>query len=365
MAKYISSIKDLVIKAMTNVFAINEKAKSNDAEACFQMGMIYLLGINVPIDFKKVKQCLENDSLKDNSEALLLLGLVAELEGDYSLAFKNYSNAAILDGDNSDKQYIYNAAKGREYLRNYLNTLGLSTNVLSNTISKILEDYSKSGILESSIKIAMICRDEATCTEAIQNLCEAGDDSSAKKMLQLCHIDLSKSVHIRKILFEQKEEITLSNNIQVIDIESNSFLSEPDFTPYFDTVNRAFNELALQRCKAWEKEIKQEIEQEKARVKKEQEEEQERARIKKEQERVRIIKRLEEEEEEALARKTKRLKKANLILNIIYALPAILLCVGVYKNPSLGNLVILLIVLFIGYLPFYIIKWIVKKIIMR
>ena len=363
MAKYISSIKDLVIKAMTNVFAINEKAKSNDAEACFQMGMIYLLGINVPIDFKKVKQCLENDSLKDNSEALLLLGLVAELEGDYSLAFKNYSNAAILDGDNSDKQYIYNAAKGREYLRNYLKTLGLSTNVLSNAISKILENYSKSGILESSIKIAMICRDEATCTEAIQNLCEAGDDSSAKKMLQLCHIDLNKSVHIRKILFEQKEEITLSNNIQVIDIESNSFLSEPDFTPYFDTVNRAFNELALQRCKAWEKEIKQEIEQEKARVKKEQEEEQERARIKK-------IKRLEEEEEEALARKTKRLKKANLILNIIYAiiyaLPAMLLCVGVlYKNPSLGNLVILLIVLFIGYLPFYIIKWIVKKIIMR
>ena len=364
MAKYISSIKDLVIQAMTNVFAINEKAKKNDAEACFQMGMIYLLGINVPIDFKKVKQCLENDSLKDNSEALLLLGLVAELEGDYSLAFKNYFNVSKLDGNNSGKQYSYYVAKERESLKSYLKTLGLPTKALSNTISTILENHAE---LESSIKIAMICRDEETCTEAILNLCEAGDDSSAKKMLQLCHIDLSENAHIKKVLFEQKEEIILSNSIQIIDIEGNSFLSEPDFTPYFDTVCRAFNNLATQCRLTWEKEMKQEIEEEKARVKKEIEEEKARIRRQEEEERARIERQAEEEEEEELARKTRKMKKVNLILNIIYALPTMLSCLVLLSidGPLIYKLITVIAVLAICYLPFYIIKWLAKKIIMR
>lgn len=317
MAKYISSIKDLVIHAMTNAFAINEKAKSNDAEACFQMGMIHLLGVNTPIDFKKAKQYLENESLKDNLEALLLLGLAEELEGDYSLAFQNYSNVAKLDSANSEKPYIYNVAKGREHLRSYLKTLGLSINILNNTISKILEDYSASRILESSIQVAMICRDEATCVEAVHNLCEAGDRESATTMLQLCHIDLSKNDHIRKMLFEKKEEIVLSNSIQVIDIEGNSFLSELDFTPYFDAVSRAFNELALQRRKAWEKEIKQEIEQEKVRVQKELEEE--RARIKRqkeEEERQAFLQEQAEEEE----RKKKRKKIIAIVIAVLVCL---------------------------------------------
>lgn len=305
MAIYISSIKDLIIQATTNVFAINEKAKSNDAEACFQMGMIHLLGIKTPIDFTKAEQCLGNESLKDNSEALLLLGLVAELEGDYSLAFKNYSNAAILDGDSSEKQYICNATKGRESLKNYLKTLRLPINALNNTISKILEDYSKSEVLESSIKIAMICRDEATCVEAIQNLCKARDSSSAKKMLQSCHIDLSKNTHIRNMLFEQKEEITLSNSIQVIDVVGNSLLSEQDITPCFDTVSRAFKKLASRYRKVWEKEMKQEIEQEKIRIKKEKEKE--RAYIKKEKEKKRQALLQQQAEEEERARKRKKL----------------------------------------------------------
>ena len=332
MAKYISSIKDLVIKAMTNVFAINEKAKSNDAEACFQMGMIYLLGINVPINFKKVKQCLENDSLKDSSEAFLLLGLVAELEGDYSLAFKNYFNAARLDGDSSEKQYICNAAKGRESLKNYLKTLGLSTHALSNTISKILEVYSKSKTLESSVEIAMICKDEATCAEAIQNLCEAGDDSSAKKMLQLCHIDLSKSIHIRKMLFEKQEKIELSNSIQVIDVEGNSFLTGTNLASYFDKVSNVFDILASQCCQIWVKKVIKKIEKEEMYVKKQWKEEKE---IKE-----RIRKRKEEEKRQALlqqqAEEEERARKRKKIITIIIAI----LCCLIFGVP--GIIIVLL-----------------------
>lgn len=55
MEKYITSIKDLVIQVMTNGAEIKDKAEKGDAKSCFQMGMIHLLGINTPIDFKKSK----------------------------------------------------------------------------------------------------------------------------------------------------------------------------------------------------------------------------------------------------------------------------------------------------------------------
>ena len=51
MAKYITSIRDLMIQT-NNISDIKTKAKDGDPEACFQMGMIHLLGVKTPIDFK-------------------------------------------------------------------------------------------------------------------------------------------------------------------------------------------------------------------------------------------------------------------------------------------------------------------------
>ena len=74
MEKYISSIKDLVIQTITNGSEIKSKANSGDSMGCFQMGMIHLLGINTPVDFKKANQFFSNQSLSDNQNAIRLLG---------------------------------------------------------------------------------------------------------------------------------------------------------------------------------------------------------------------------------------------------------------------------------------------------
>lgn len=55
MDKYITSLKDLIAETFRNSFKLNESAKKGDSKACFQMGMVYLLGINTAIDFKKAK----------------------------------------------------------------------------------------------------------------------------------------------------------------------------------------------------------------------------------------------------------------------------------------------------------------------
>ena len=77
MAKYISSIRDLMIQANNNISDIKTKAKESDPEACFQMGMIHLLGVKTPIDFKKASSFLENQSLADDPDACRLLGFIS------------------------------------------------------------------------------------------------------------------------------------------------------------------------------------------------------------------------------------------------------------------------------------------------
>ena len=102
MEKYVTNIKDLVIQALTNGSEIKTKAESGDALSCFQMGMIHLFGIDTPIDFKKAGNYLGTQSLNDNPDANRILGFIAECEGNYSQAFKNYANA----GKASNRPYI-------------------------------------------------------------------------------------------------------------------------------------------------------------------------------------------------------------------------------------------------------------------
>ena len=93
MEKYITSIKELVIQAMTNMAEIKSKTENDDALSCFQMGMIHLMGIGTSIDFGKSSTFLGNQSLADNPDANRLLGFIAECEGQFSQAFSYYAKA--------------------------------------------------------------------------------------------------------------------------------------------------------------------------------------------------------------------------------------------------------------------------------
>ena len=63
MEEYVTNIKDLVLQVLENGSEIKAKAESGDALYCFQMGMIFLLGIDTPIDYKKAKYYFESNSL--------------------------------------------------------------------------------------------------------------------------------------------------------------------------------------------------------------------------------------------------------------------------------------------------------------
>ena len=82
MEKFITSIKDLVYNYLTN------RIGDEDEVSIFQLGMVHLLGIGTPVDFKRASQFFGNSSLKDNSDANRMLGFIAECEGDFSSAFK-------------------------------------------------------------------------------------------------------------------------------------------------------------------------------------------------------------------------------------------------------------------------------------
>lgn len=120
MDKYITSIKDLVFQTLTNGFEIKSKDEKGNALSCFQMGMIHLLGIDTSIDFKKVSKYLWNQSLNGDFDANRLLSFIAGCEGNFSLAFKNNSNATGSTGNNAKKSYIDRAFTEKNNLQTYL-----------------------------------------------------------------------------------------------------------------------------------------------------------------------------------------------------------------------------------------------------
>ena len=57
--KYVTNISDLVISAMTIGDTIRRKAESGDPEACFQMGMIHLLGMSDDLRLENLSSDIE------------------------------------------------------------------------------------------------------------------------------------------------------------------------------------------------------------------------------------------------------------------------------------------------------------------
>ena len=192
MEKYVTNIKELVILVMTNGSQVIYKANSGEPESCFQVGMMHLLGINTSVDFKKASHYLSNQSLVGNQETTLLLAFIAECEGDYSKAFRQYAKTVSGETDT----YIEKVIKGRNNLQDLLKNLDLPIS-FNKEISSILKDYGKgkSSSTGASIKIAAICNDEQTCIEAAKCLFDAKDYTSAIDWLKRGNVGLDDPMY--------------------------------------------------------------------------------------------------------------------------------------------------------------------------
>ena len=360
MEKYITSIKDLVIQVMSNGAEIKDKAEKGDALSCFQMGMIHLLGINTSIDFKKASKFLSNQSLSDDPDANRLLGFIAECEGNYSLAFKNYAKASGSTGSNAKKPYNNKVFSERNNLQAYFKKLELPSTVLNKEITTVINDYIKGGdtIVDASIKLAMICDDEESCLDVAQALFDTGDYYSAMRWLQDGNISDSNSLYIsvKKKISDTKNALNLPNILEVIEIEGNSFLANFDITPSYAGIKHVCDDVAVACKKEWHDTISKKIasikkkveDEEAARIKKEKEEEaarlkkqkEEEARLKKQQEEEEARLKKQQEEEEARLKKqqeeeeVKEKRKKQIIKHSAICL--ILFFIGVFFNQELG-----------------------------
>lgn len=250
MDKYVTNIKDLVIQALTSNSKIQYKANNDDPTGCFQMGMIYLLGINTAIDFKKASQYLGNQSLSDNQDANRLLGFIAECEGDFSQAFHYYANT-----ENSEKDsYLEKVIKGRSHIQDYLKKLDLPA-TLNKEVSSILSDYAKGKASRTGacVKVAAICEDEPSCLEAAKALYEVKDYISAIQWLKKGNVSAENPicVAINERFDKTMKNLLDSKLLQVVDLDSNSLLSKEDPTQFLNSVKKACDEASKKCLKEW------------------------------------------------------------------------------------------------------------------
>ena len=337
MEKYITSIKDLVIQAMTNEAEIKAKAEKGDAESCFQMGMIHLLGINTPIDFKKASIYLGNQSLSDNVDAKRLLGFVAECEGDFSEAFRYYSQ----QGSGEKDSYVDKVIKGRNQIQNYLKKYDLPT-TLNTEISAILNDYSKdkASKVDVCIKIAAICNDKDSVFEVAKALYDSKDYISAMQWLKQGEFgdDNPMYASITEILEKSKEDFLSSNEMLVIDLDNNTLLSSGNPTPFLNNVKKTIEEASVKSCIEWENKNKDRISE----IIRNQKEKEERERQK------------AEAEEELRKKRRKLIIKHSIIIILLFVFGA-----SDYKELGASNAFIGGVTMVLScYFWYYFIRWI-------
>ena len=255
MAKYISSISDFVIQAMTTGSVMENKAKGNDPEACFQMGMIHLLGIDKPVSFRMAISFFDRDVLKDNSDAARLLGFIAECEGNYSQSFKYFSKASEIDNDSTRDSYLQSVAKERKKLIEYFNKLVLPKSVVNEEISTILNNNKKSKkqYVETCSKIATLCNDEPTCLEAAQAIYNEGDFFSALMWLKKGKVEAENSLYksIEMKMTQLANDLIDSQTINIIELEGDSLLPKFDPDVLYAEVKKTCDAIASESQKQW------------------------------------------------------------------------------------------------------------------
>jgi len=341
MEKYVMNIKDLVIQALTNGSEIKAKAESGDALSCFQMGMIHLLGIDTPIDFKKASYFFGNQLLSDDPDANRLLGFIAECEGNYSQAFKNYANAG-----KANRPYINKVSEERVNLQGIFKKLELPSTAQNKEITKALNEYIKGGDtkVDASIKLAMICEDADSCLDAAQALFDAGDYYSAMRWLQNGEISDSNTLYVsvKKKISDSKNALNLPKSLEVIEIDGNSFLAKFDAIPSYAGIKNLCDEAAVVCMKEWHDNVSPKIasvkkkveDEEAARLKKLKAEEDDRIKKQKEEE-YQLF--LQEQEEERKRKKKLKRKIIFLYVPIVLALVGIIFQPIDHKNASGAN----------------------------
>ena len=370
MEKYVTNIKDLVIQTLTNGSEIKAKAENGDALSCFQMGMIHLLGIDTPIDFKKASNFLGNQLLSDDPDANRLLGFIAECEGNYSLAFKYYTNS-----NKSNNSYINKVFEERGNLQTYLKKLELPTSALNKEITNVINEYIKGGnpAIDAKIKLAYICEDETTCLDAAKAVYESGDYFSAINLLHKGKIDSNNALYASIKNHFSTLDLTrnYSDSIEVIDLKGNSFLTNFDSMHSISDVRNLCDEASALCKKDWVELVGKNVsvvkltykEEEATRKKIEKEKEAARIRKEKEEEAARLRKQKAEEEkamQEALVEEAARKKRNKLIIK--HSIICILLfAFGAfdYKELDTSNAFVGGIACILGcYFWYYFIRWI-------
>lgn len=259
MEKNITSVKDFVLETLSEFSLIKTSADRGDAESCFKMGMIHLLGINTKVDFKKASHFFSSQSLMNDKDANRLLGFIAECEGDFSSAFQNYAKT-----ENSEKEsYFDKVIKGRNKIQDYLKKLDLPI-TLNNEISAILSDYSKkskASKVGASIKIAAICNDESSCLEAAYALFGSSDYISAIQWLQKGKISQDNSLYaaINEKFEKSKDALLHSKDLQILELDTNSLLSNEDPTPFLSNVKSTCEAASKKSSLEWKDKNKKRV----------------------------------------------------------------------------------------------------------
>lgn len=374
MEKYLTSIKDLVIQAKTNVAEIKDKAEKGDAKSCFLIGMIHLLGINTPIDLKKSSQYFGNPALANDDDVNRLLGFIAECEGNYSLAFKRYANSST--DSNAKKPYLNRVFTERNDLKAYLKKLGLPSTVQNKIITNVLDEYIKGGDTKSdaAVRLALICEDEESCLVAAQALFDTGDYYSAIRWLQKGGISENNSLYfsIKEKISNFKKAENLSSIIEVVEIEGSSLLSDLDSVPTYEGIKDMCDNIAASCIQEWHDKVSSEIssikkkveDEETERIKRQKAEEAARLKQQKEEEnRLLRLRMAEEEKEEKKKRKKRRIDIILLCLLGPIELAIIAAMLTNEKGTAFSNFmgVIVMSAIFV-VLPFMALRWLIRKI---
>lgn len=334
MEKYVSSVKDFVLETLSKYSLIKTSADRDDAESCFKMGLIQLLGINTNIDFKKASEYFSNKSLTNNQDANRLLGFIAECEGNISSAFQYYSKTINSEKDS----YFDKVIKGRKILQDDLKKLDLPI-ALNKEISAILSDYSKgkASKVGASVKIAAICNDEPSCLEAANALFASKDYISAIQWLQKGKISQENSLFasINEIIAKSKKSILQSKDMQIIDLDGNSLLSNEDPTPFLNTIKKTCEAASMKSSIEWKEKNKKRVDtiikNQKEKEKKEWEEAQ--------------------AEDERREKKKKRIIKHSIICIVLFILGV----AGHKSGQPLEDFVVGILVIVVCYFHYYLI----------
>ena len=246
MEKYVTSLKELVELTIRNYTGLESEANGGDPKACFRLGMVHLLGIDTPVDFKRASQYLGNISLKNDPDANRIQGFIAEYNGDISSAFKYYALSVELPISQLQK-----VVRGRDELQQSFSKLGLPL-LFNGELSNILSEIDKDGMLTSKITLALLSEEQLICKEVAKELFVAGDIYSAKLLLMKSNIN--KNDELYQEIKEQVSQIQVDMIISkatVVELNRDSILPDYDKLLCIANIKNKCDEDARSCNKEW------------------------------------------------------------------------------------------------------------------